>query len=363
MTRRILFLVNGLGLGNSTRCHAIIERLLEQGVDVSVVTSGNGLWYFEGRLDARRLHGIEALYYASRDGRLSVSGTLLALREFWRIAQRNAKRVEMVLDDFRPDAVLIDSVYTTEPMRRRGISIIALNNADVVHLSYRRFKDRPRSIRAQFYTIEEMDYLFHRLRADLVLSPNLDATLPQVGGNVTRVGPIVRRGYEPSLGFGPVRRVLIMLSGSRFGTQVSLRDRAFPFHIDIVGRETPKDIQLPPNIVFYGRLRDNAEIANAADIVIVNGGFSAVSETFMMRKPMVVLPIPNHAEQWVNGRTIAHLGVGFMADEDSIEMAMMRAIDCADELRSAYGRLPPPRDGATEAAEHILDFISSKKRP
>ena len=46
MSARILFLVNGLGLGNSTRCHAIIERLIEKGAEVAVATSGNGLWYF-----------------------------------------------------------------------------------------------------------------------------------------------------------------------------------------------------------------------------------------------------------------------------------------------------------------------------
>ena len=39
---RILCLVNGLGLGNSTRCHAIIQRLVEFGVEVQVVTSETG---------------------------------------------------------------------------------------------------------------------------------------------------------------------------------------------------------------------------------------------------------------------------------------------------------------------------------
>jgi len=43
---RILFLVNGLGLGNSTRCHAVIEQLLTAGSDIEVVTSDNGLWFF-----------------------------------------------------------------------------------------------------------------------------------------------------------------------------------------------------------------------------------------------------------------------------------------------------------------------------
>ncbi|MFM9941881.1 MAG: glycosyltransferase family protein [Hyphomicrobiaceae bacterium] len=360
---RVLLLVNGLGLGNSTRCHAIVQRLTERGAEVAIITSGNGKWYFEGRQDAGQIHGIEAFYYASHNGRISIPRTLLSVGDFRRIAKRNAAVVETVLDTFRPQVTVIDSVYTTAPMKRRGIPIAALNNADVVHTSYRRFSERPRSIRMQFYAIEEMDYLFHRARVDLVLSPNLDESLPEVGGNVRRIGPIVRRGYEAKAGAGPVRRVLVMLSGSRFGTPVALKDNRLPFHIDIVGREAPKDFTLPPNIVYHGRVRDNAHIVQSADLLLVNGGFSAVSEAFALRKPMVVLPVPNHAEQWVNGRTIEKLGVGFMAGENDIEQAMLKAIAGIDELRAAYARLPDMRDGAAEAAEHIITLARGRAQP
>ncbi len=359
---RALFLVNGLGLGNSTRCHSIIQRLRERGAEIAIITSGNGRWYFDGRQDAGQIHEIGAFYYASHNGRISIPRTLLSVGDFWRIGRRNAQTIETVLDTFAPDVVMLDSVYSTAPMKRRKLPIVALNNADVVHVSYRRFADKPRSIRMQFYAIEEMDYLFHRARVDMVLSPNLDDTLPEVGGNVRRIGPIVRRGYDTAPSDGPVRRVLVMLSGSRFGTPVALKDSTFPFQLDIVGREAPQDVVLPPNVVFHGRLRDNAHIVRAADLILCNGGFSAVSEAFALRKPMVVLPIPNHAEQWINGRTIEKLGVGFMAREDAIEEAMMSAAGRIDELRQAYTRLPPMRDGAAEAADHILQLASQRQR-
>lgn len=360
---RVLMLVNGLGLGNSTRCHAIIQRMREQGAEICVITSGNGKWYFDDRSDVPDLRGIEAFYYASHNGRISIPRTLMSVGDFRRIARRNAAVVDESIESFRPDVALIDSVYTTAPFRKRGIPIVALNNADVVHKSYRQFQDKPSSIRMQFYAIEEMDYLFHRSRVDLVISPNLDDTLPEVGGNVRRVGPIVRRDYESEPAAGPVRRVLVMLSGSRFGSKVALSDQKFPFHIDIVGREAPSGVALPANVVFHGRVKDNTEIVRPADLVLVNGGFSAVSEAFSLRKPMVVLPIPNHAEQWVNARTIERLGVGFMADEGDIEGAMLRAIAEIDRLRAAYDRLPPARDGAGEAARLIIETAIQRRLP
>ena len=355
---KALFLVNGLGLGNSTRCHAIIQRLARHGVTVAVASSGNGLWYFEGRPEIASLTRLDALYYASDGGRISIVRTLASLGDFWKIAQRNTVIIDALLDTFEPDVVIIDSVYTIVPMRRRHIPVVALNNADVVHLSYRRFPDRPRSILFQFYAIEELDYRFHRWRPDLVLSPSLDHTLPELGGTFRRIGPIVRLGYEASIRAGPIERVLIMLSGSRFGSSVSLTGRAFQFAIDVVGREAPGDSSLPAHVQFHGRLRDNRHIVDQADVVVANGGFSAVSEAFAMRKPLVVLPIPNHAEQWINARTIVHLGVGVMAREDAIVQGMTTAIERIDELRAAYARLPSVRDGAAEAAEAIAELIA-----
>jgi hypothetical protein len=44
-----LFLVNGLGLGNSTRCHAVMQELAEGGCRLHVLTSGNGFNYFNDK--------------------------------------------------------------------------------------------------------------------------------------------------------------------------------------------------------------------------------------------------------------------------------------------------------------------------
>src|SRR5262249_16257111 len=134
-----------------------------------------------------------------------------------------------------------DSVYTFRPFKSRRIALVALNNADVVHQAYRFFRDRPRAISAQFWCVEEPDYLFHRLVPDLVISPTLDPGLPEVDGNVRRVGPIIRNGLPSAPARSPVKNVLVMLSGSRFGSPVAIRRTDWPFEIDIVGRKAPEN--------------------------------------------------------------------------------------------------------------------------
>jgi UDP:flavonoid glycosyltransferase YjiC (YdhE family) len=357
---RILFLVNGLGLGNSTRCHAVIQRLLDYSAEIQVVTSGNGLWYFQSVPGIAQLHEIDSLYYGVKDGRISIARTLTAITDFAAILRRNAQRIASILLDWRPDVAVADSVYTFRPFKRAGIPFVALNNSDVVHESYRRFANRPRSVRAQFWCVEEPDYLFHRVVPDLVISPSIDPSLAEVGGNVRRVGPIVRRGFSPAAARAPVNCVLVMLSGSRFGSPVVFNRTDWPFEIEVVGRPVPPNWDGGGRIRFHGKLLDNRALVEKADMVVVNGGFSAVSESFSMRKPLVVIPVPNHAEQWINGRTIEHLGVGMSAQEADLEKALAAAAQQVERFHDGYRALGEIRDGAAQAAKLVVSMVTSR---
>jgi UDP-N-acetylglucosamine:LPS N-acetylglucosamine transferase len=337
-----------------------MQRLLDYGAEIQVVTSGNGLWYFQSVPGITRLLEVESLYYGVRDGRISIGRTAAAVADFAAILRRNAQKIANVLSEWRPDIVVADSVYTFRPFKRAGIPFVALNNADVVHQSYRRFADRPRSVRAQFWCVEEPDYLFHRAIPDLVISPSLDPSLAEVGGNVRRVGPIVRRGFSPTTARSPVNCVLVMLSGSRFGSPVIFNRTEWPFKIEVVGRPVPPNWDGGGRIRFHGKVLDNRALVEKADMVVVNGGFSAVSESFSMRKPLVVIPVPNHAEQWINARTIEHLGVGMSAQEADLENAMACAAQQVERFHEGYRRLGEIPDGAAKAAKLIMSVVTSR---
>jgi uncharacterized protein (TIGR00661 family) len=354
MSKRVLFLINGLGLGNSTRCHAIIQHLIESGTSVSVVTSGNGAWYFQNQTNLAAVYEIEPLYYGADGAGLSVGKTLASAVELIKIARRNARRTNDYVTAANPDVVIADSVYSVLGIRKRGIPLLAVNNADVIDQCYRLYGNAPSSVRAQFYCIEEMDYLFHRMFPDLVLSPCLDPNLASTNEKFIRIGPIVRRGVRQADQVGGTPRVLVMLSGSQFGSPVHLNPERHNYHIDVVGRD-PQGSQISSdNIVFHGKTLDNETLIRNADLLVVNGGFSAVSEAFVLQKPVIVIPVPNHAEQWVNATTISNLGVGLVTDDAGLEDAICSMYPRIAEYKAAYAKLPPIKDGALQAAEEIL---------
>ena len=69
--------------------------------------------------------------------------------------------VDNYLEEYKPDAVVIDSEYIFLPMRQRKIPIIALNNSDMVVSSFFKIKGKPFSIFMQFLFVECFDFLFH----------------------------------------------------------------------------------------------------------------------------------------------------------------------------------------------------------
>jgi hypothetical protein len=203
-----------------------------------------------------------------------------------------------------------------------------------------------------------MDFLYHRLVPDVALSPSLAEPPKASPAPYYRVGPIVRPTCKPAATTGRPSRILVMLSGSKFGSPVHLHRAPAGCRVDIVGRSEPANNNVPPGCRYLGRVLNTPELAADADVLVVNGGFSAVSEAFVMRKPLIVIPVPNHAEQWVNARTICALGVGMMAREEEIEDAIDRVLANLESYRAAYARLPPAEDGAAQAAERILKAIA-----
>ena len=87
-----------------------------------------------------------------------------------------------------------------------------------------------------------------------------------------------------------------MLSGSNFGIKVNLKENYENLDIEIIGRTEPENWHQKKNINFHGRVRNNIDLLNTIDFCVVNGGYSAISELFFAKIPMIVVPVPNHAE-------------------------------------------------------------------
>jgi UDP:flavonoid glycosyltransferase YjiC (YdhE family) len=357
--RHVLFIINGLGLGNSTRCHAIIEQLAERGLQVHVLTSGNGLTFFDGRPELASLTPTQPLFYSRSHGHISGWKTIGSLDKLLRLNRAKEQEVESFLRRQPVDVVITDSEYSAAPAHRRGIPVLGLNNSDVVVTEYFRRRKKPAAIRSQFWCVEFMDYLFHRQRCDLVLSPSLLPGLVR-HSRISRVGLIVRRAVRELAARArrdfpsprEIKRVVFMLSGSAFASDVAFGRADFPFHVDVIGRRGEN----VGNVTFHGRLMENARFLAQADALVINGGFSAISEALALNKPTFVIPLQNHAEQYVNAHLLRDLGRGYVVDAPEVidKLLQLYVTNRWDGLKPSTPLLDI--DGAREAAGIICEM-------
>jgi len=355
-----LLLVNGLGLGNSTRSHAVIEHLAEAGCQVHVVTAQNGLAYFKDKDCVCSLTPMEAFYYSTEGGNISGWSTMKSLKALLRIARTKSQQLGRLLSRINPDVVVIDSEYAVSPARRRGIPIIGLNTSEMVVSEYFRNRGLARGVRSHFWFVEFLDYLFHRYYCDLVLSP-FPLRRPTRHRKFRRIGLIIRRQLKerteavpsgPWLSPRQLRKVVFMLSGSVHASRISFDGYQLPFRVEVVGRSG----ESKGAVTFHGRMMDNVDLLLGADALVINGGYSAVSEACLLRKPVFVVPVPGHAEQFVNSCLVRDLGLGYQATETDVldQLLQMHAANKWRDLKP----IPPifELDGAREAAEAILGF-------
>jgi UDP:flavonoid glycosyltransferase YjiC (YdhE family) len=366
VTNTCLFVINGLGLGNSTRCHAVIERLAAAGCRVHVLTSGNGLAYFEGKKCIESLHPMASFFYSESGGRISGWATLKSAGTLAKLVKAKRKSLAQLLDKLNPDVAVIDSEYAISPLRHRRIPIIAINNSEVVVTEFLKRRRQAKGVRSHFWLVEFSDYLFHRHYCDLVLSP-FPVRTPTRHPKFRRIGLIVRPAVKelaaaasPQDALTPrqLRRVVFMLSGSVHATQVNFNGRQFPFAVEVVGRAGESH----GNVTFHGRQMNNTALLAGADALVINGGYSALSECFAFRKPTFVLPVPGHAEQFINASLASDLGLGFSVTEQDVldRLLEMTRRDCW------IGRKPMPPafeiNGDMEASEAILAYASTRRK-
>src|SRR2546421_12970587 len=124
MKTNCLFIVNGLGMGNSTRCFAIMVHLHDRGASIHVLTSGNGLEFFQDKKQVTSLSPMASFYYAVSHGRISAWHTGASLRVLAHHAREKTAQLEKILSVVRPAVAVIGSEYTFGPPRQRPLPVV-----------------------------------------------------------------------------------------------------------------------------------------------------------------------------------------------------------------------------------------------
>jgi UDP-N-acetylglucosamine--N-acetylmuramyl-(pentapeptide) pyrophosphoryl-undecaprenol N-acetylglucosamine transferase len=350
----------GVGLGHITRSEPIARELVKRGGTVVFSTYGDGIGYAQ-KMKLKLLKAVPIYLRVREDGSVDFkstatrSGLSLGVRTFIRqvLAEiRNLKR-------FKPDLVFSDSrASTLLAAKMLGIPTILMLNQYKVDI-IRKPSSTKLSIGDQiFFIIANISWTFFRTLlegiwsvSDQILIPDFPSPYTVSLGNlaipkryrkkVRLVGPVVTEkpskipytpneikkeyGLESSKILvyvavsGPMieRRYLAHLlekaiEGSKFNVQfVMSRGEAS-------GSEKPVK---KGDLLSFDWLAEEAQyqMLKACDLVVSRAGHGIIMKAMTFGKPMILIPIPDHTEQYGNARRSALLGFAKILDQDKID--------------------------------------------
>jgi len=353
---RIIYGVSGEGSGHTTRAREMLRHLVQQGHEVRVVSYDRGYAALSAQYDCL---AIEGLHIVSVDNRVSVWRTVLHNLRRARQAINSNRLLGRLFEEFQPDCVITDFEPVTAWMAKiLGLPLISLDNQHRI-----RFMEHPVPKRLLF------DLWLTRLII-AVMIPRPDAALAT---SLIRGVPTNCRTFL----FPPILRSDVLdRPVSDAGFHLVYLTNGYDSLIEMLHRFPDERFRVygqraagrDGNLTFCDPDPDAfVDDLAACRSVISTAGFTLISESMYLGKPLLALPIKGQFEQQLNALCLADSGYGMWADRAS-----------AGVLSAFFARLPDinrhiqlcrsqstqsgqwgPADGITRKLDEVLANLPS----
>ncbi|HET6550440.1 MAG TPA: glycosyltransferase family protein [Solirubrobacter sp.] len=336
---RILYGVNGEGLGHATRSRAVIAMLLAHGHDVRVVASGRAVSYLSARLP--RVDEIFGPSFVMDQGEIHRWATLrrnvfAAGREL----PETARRWLAIVDDWRPHVVVTDF----EPLaalyaRTQRVPLVSVDN---IHMLVRCHHD---------------DGIIGGDLADFVLARAITRAMVPTAGDY-----VVTTFFRPRVRWGrtslvpPIVRDEVIDAVPERGEHVLVYSSGDADVIDAL-----RKLGVPARVYGMRNPRPRSddrflEDLRTARAVVTGGGFSLLSESIYLRKPVLSMPLHGQFEQLMNARYLEREGYGLSAPAAG-PREVAQFLDRLPEFEGALARYE--QDGNRVALETIEACVTA----
>jgi len=356
VTLRVYVAPCGIGLGHIARAKPIADELNRRGIETVFST------YLDGLDFARHNHlptfeAVPINFNVASDGTIdfkmtaATSGFSLGVRRFLRQVVREIR----YLKRFRADVVFSDSrASSLVAAKLMRIPVALMLNQFRVEIIRRPSGRRLSLLDRLFFFIANIGWLFIRtaielvwIRSEILLIPDLPPPFTICLGNlaiprrynrkVKLIGPIVeKRGTaedEPArikhkLGFDSEKPLIYAaVSGPKIERETLVRAlldsmRMFSNEYNVVlSRGEPKGMRSPSSlngIIVYDWIENQDDFIMASDLVVSRAGHGTIMKSLVYGKPMILIPIPDHTEQYGNARRAVTLRVAQMIDQKKL---------------------------------------------
>jgi len=348
--------------------HPIAKELNARGILTTFSTYLDGLQYAR----QHALPTFEAIpinFRVRNDGTIdfkmtaATSGFSLGIRRFLRQIVFEIRFMKL----FKPDIVISDSrassVVASWLLR---IPVILMLNQFRVEIIHRPSERRLSLFDQFFFIIANLGWLFVRTaiqivwgRSQMILIPDLPApytisvgnlAIPKrYDGKVKLIGPIVETENVQSVSVTQLRKRLSLnsakpivyaaVSGPKIEREVltrilikALSQLASKYEV-IVSKGEPNGALDPlrlNGLKIFDWIQNQDDYIMASDVVVSRAGHGTIMKSLVYGKPMILVPIPDHTEQYGNARRAEILNVARIIDQNKVNSEILDTV--LDEL-------------------------------
>ncbi len=305
---KILYTICGDGNGHAFRSSVVIDHLLQSGHTVAIITSGKAYAYLSQHYGSvLQVHGWSLIYRGNRVKKSTTIAKNFAKFKYLSKDLQSVRRLaksfqpQVVISDFEPSGGLIATMY--------DLPLISLDNQHIISdtkLSVLR-KDYPDYVLARIYTDSVVPNRDYSLVTTFFYPPIKKSKIGKTWLCPPLIRPQIRQATPTNAG-----HILVYQTSDTYQDLMNILALTDQRYIIYSG-----DHSIKAKNLLYREFSPTQMVADlaSAKAVITNGGFTLISESLALGKPIFSVPIKLQFEQILNARQIEALGLGQMSFE------------------------------------------------
>jgi len=329
---KILYGVTGEGMGHAMRSRVVLDHLVQQGHQVEIMTSSRAVEYLGKRFaEVHPIHGFHIIYEENRvrRGKTLWSNVLSGVAAI----PAQIKSYFELIEDFAPQVVISDfESWSYLYAKARGVPVISIDNQQIIN----RCTHAPELLegeRANFeltraFVKSKLPGCEHYLVTTFFYPPVRKE-------HTTLVPPILRPEILRATSTHGDHLLVYQTAEGYEGMLDALRNtglecRIYGMRRGITAEQTEGKLRYMPfsEDVF---IRDLA----SSRAVISGGGFTLMTESVYLHKPLLAVPVAGQFEQVINARYLQAEGYGRSAtaiNDDTVSDFISSIDGCAQQL-------------------------------
>jgi len=311
MMARILYSINGGGMGHTFRSIPII-RALRKKHTVCIIISSQRCYDVISKLfpDVTEVSGAKFVYRYNKVSDMKTAKTFL--KNIWKEGPNNVEKLMKIFREYKPDIVITDFENTVLPFAAIfRVPVICLCNVHAV--TEFRYKVPEKHLKDYVMANFVIRTFFSGIDYHLISS---FFSMPVRRKNVFTFPPVLR---DEVFKAKPSRKDYVLVyQTSRTNTALLMSLKRLKTRFIIYGFDRDA---VQGNLTFK-KFRNEEFITDLKDCMacIANGGYTFISEALSLHKPVLSIPIQGQFEQILNALMIQKLGYGEYHENPSMKI-------------------------------------------